>query len=265
MTNIGRVGLIGGSGWLGTAIAKALLNSDTISIGQLTCSFRSGKPQNALPCVWTPDNKQLVENSDIVILSVRPADWASVDIDATGKLIISVMAGVGVEEIKQRTGSSRVARALPNAAAEIGFSYTPFFIDSSDPGDRNIVGTLFASCGAVDTVSAEEYIDYFTAMSGSGAAFPALLAEAMMNHAVAQGLPPEIARRAAQQVLIGAGRLQEYNGVSPDETVKLFVDYQGTTTAGILAMREDGFEKAVNSGLDAAVRAAQLLSGKGSS
>jgi pyrroline-5-carboxylate reductase len=102
-------------------------------------------------------------------------------------------------------------------------------------------------------VSREADIDYFTARSGSGAAFPALLAEAMMNG-------PAIARRAAQQVIIGAGRLQERDGASPDDTVKSFVDYQGTTAAGILAMRRAGFANVVEAGLDAAFRKAKALS-----
>lgn len=262
MTSIGRVGIIGGAGWLGTAIARALLDSGTVPAERLICSYRSGKPQNALPCAWTADNRQLVQDSDIIILSVRPADWDSIDIDAAGKLVISVMAGVGAEEIRQKTGSSRVARTLPNAAAEIGFSYTPYFLVSSEPDDADTVRRLFESCGSVDAVSAEGHIDYFTAMSGSGAAFPALLAQAMIDHAAAQGVPEDIARRAAEQVLIGAGRLQEHNGASPQETVKSFVDYKGTTAAGIIAMRENGFEKAVGAGLDAAFKAAQNLSGK---
>jgi pyrroline-5-carboxylate reductase len=260
MVDIGRVGIIGGAGWLGTAIAKALIGAGTVSAERLTCSFRSKKPETTVDCVWTQDNRQLVENSDIVILSVRPGDWSAIDINAAGKLVISVRAGVTVDDIKRKTGSSRVARALPNAAAELGYSYTPFFVASAEPGDGDIVGTLFRSCGAVDAVSLEEHIDYFTAMSGSGAAFPALLAEAMMNDAIARGVSADVARRAAQQVIIGAGRLQEHDRASPSDTVQAFVDYKGTTAAGIVEMRREGFETAVRAGLEAAYRKARALS-----
>ena len=260
MVAIGRVGIIGGGGWLGSAIAKALVGSGTVSDQLLTCSFRSNKPENSVDCLWTRDNSELVKKSDVVILSVRPGDWSAIDIDAGGKLVVSVMAGVTVEDIKRRTGSTRVGRALPNAAAEIGYSYTPFFVESSEPKDGDIIDTLFRSCGTVDAVNQEEHIDYFTAMSGSGAAFPALLAEALMNDAIARGVPAEVAQRAAQQVIIGAGRLQEFNNVSPSETVKSFVDYKGTTAAGIIAMRQMGFDSAVGAGLDAAFRKAKALS-----
>ncbi|MNY65978.1 pyrroline-5-carboxylate reductase [compost metagenome] len=70
------------------------------------------------------------------------------------------MAGVTVDNIRERTGSTRVTRALPNAAAEIGFAYTPFFVASSETGDAETVGALFRSCGEVDLVSREADIDY---------------------------------------------------------------------------------------------------------
>ncbi|MDL2398970.1 pyrroline-5-carboxylate reductase family protein [Rhizobium mayense] len=259
MADIGRVGIVGGSGWLGSAIAKALIGSDTVPAERLTCSYRTRKPDSGLGVSWTQDNQKLAENSDVVILSVRPDDWSGIDISAPGKLVISVMAGISVDSIKRKTGSVRIARALPNAAAEVGQSYTPFFLASSNPNDRGTVEALFRSCGMVDSVFREEHIDYFTAMTGSGEAFPAFLAEAMMNDAIARGLPMEIALRAAQQVIIDAGRLQEYHRASPADTVKSFVDYDGTTSAGIVAMRENGFESVIRSGLDAAFRKAQAL------
>lgn len=262
MTAVGRVGIIGGAGWLGTAIARALLASGRVASPDLTCSYRSRKPDGGVDCAWTADNQDLVERSDVVILSVRPHDWASVDIDATGKLVISVMAGVTMAEIESRSRSARVARALPNAAAEIGFSYTPFFVSSAEPADSDVVRELFQTCGTVDAVQSEDQIDYFTAMSGSGAAFPALLAEAMMNDAVKRGIAPEVARRAAEQVIVGAGRLQEHDRLSPSETVKAFVEYKGTTAAGIIRMRDGGFDAIVGAGLEAAYRKAQALSTK---
>jgi pyrroline-5-carboxylate reductase len=260
MGDIGRVGIIGGGGWLGSALAKAMVKSGTVSVDRLTCSFRSARPASDLGCAWTQDNGELVQNSEIVIVSVRPGDWPSIDVDASGKLVISVMAGVSVEDIKKRLGSSRIARALPNAAAEIGFSYTPYFVNSSLPADQDKVGILFRSCGVADAVLQEDHIDYFTAMSGSGAAFPALLAEAMMNDAISRGVPAEVALRAAQQIIIGSGRLQEHGREPPSETVKAFVDYKGTTAAGINKMRQDGFDAIVSAALEAAYQKARSLS-----
>lgn len=255
-----RIGIIGGAGWLGSAIARSLVSSGTVDPVRLVCSYRSAKPARPTGWRWTQDNAELAASSDVIIVSVQPADWPSLSFNASGKLLISVMAGVKTADLGWRTGAQRLARALPNAAAEVGASYTPIFMQSGLPEDEATVRTLFEACGAVDIVTEEDHIDYFTGMSGSGPAFPALLAEAMMIDAVDRGIAPEIARRAALQTLIGAAHLFEAQETDPQETVKAFVDYNGTTAAAILRMRELGFAAAVGAGLEAAYRKAQALS-----
>ena len=260
MKSLGRIGIIGGSGWLGSAIAQSLVTSGKVAPADLICSYRSAMPG---PVSWrlTKDNAELASVSDVIILSVRPQDWAAVDIAAPDKLVVSVMAGIALRTIGERTQSRRLARTLPNAAAEVGFSYTPIFVDLPQTGDEDIVRAIFETCGAVDAVADEDQIDYFTGLSGSGPAFPALLAEAMLKAAQSAGIPADIARRGAMQTLIGAGRLLETERRPPSEVVKTFVDYGGTTAAAILTMREKGFDEAVLAGLEAAYGKAKALSG----
>ena len=117
--------------------------------------------------------------------------------------------------LQQRTGAGRLARALPNAAAEVRASYTPIFMKSDMPDDGETVRALFEACGSVDMVTEEDHIDYVTGMSGSGPAFPALLAEAMMADAIERGISSDVARRAALQTLIGAARIFEAHETMP--------------------------------------------------
>ena len=261
MAEPGCIGIIGGAGWLGSALARALSRSGLVGKGALICSYRRSRPLPDLDCRWTRSNADLVERSDVVIVSVRPSDWSGLSIQGGDKLIVSVMAGVTVDRIRARTGARRIARALPNAAAEVGASYTPFFMSSDRGDDARRVRTLFETCGLADEVGAEDQIDYFTAMSGSGAAFPALLARVLMDDAIVRGVPGPVARRAAQQLVIGAGRLQERHGASPAAVVQDFLDYRGTTAAGILGMLEAGFEASVRAGLEAAHAKVRALGG----
>jgi pyrroline-5-carboxylate reductase len=254
--NIGRIGIVGGGGWLGSALVASLLRANLVAPENLTCSHRSALPASKPDCRWTRDNAELVDASDVIILSVRPGDWPAVEIAAPDKLVISVMAGVSVADIRSRTRSRRIARALPNAAAEVGFSYTPVFVESEVAADAAVVASIFRSCGEVDVVDREQDIDYFTALSGSGEAFPALLAEAMMADAIRRGISSAMAIRAVQQLLIGTGRLQAAHRRSPVDVVQAFVDYKGTTAAGINAMRATGFAESVGAGLEAAFRKA---------
>ena len=255
MSDSFRLGVIGGGGWLGGAIAESNLGTGVVNPANLSLSYRRERPHRFDGAFWTSDNQALADRSDVVILSVRPEDWPSLSVDAGGKLIISVMAGIRLAAIGERHNTSRVVRALPNAAAEVGKSYTPW-VAAADVGeeDRTVVRSIFDACGIQDEVTSEADIDYLTGLTGSGPAFPALLASAMMRDAIAYGLPAEIAQRAVNMVIAGAGRLQERRDESPEKIVEAFVGYRGTTAAAIEEMRKAGFDDAVSRGLAAAFR-----------
>ncbi len=248
-----KIGVIGGAGWLGGAITEAVLAADLVKPQDFALSYRSEQPDRFPGAFWTNDNQALADRSDVIILSVRPQDWPSVSVDAGGKLVVSVMAGIRLSAICDHHKTRRVVRTLPNAGAEVARSYTPWIAtaDASE-NDRAVVRAIFDACGAQDEVASERDIDYLTGLAGSGPAFPALLAAAMMNDAVTFGLPREVAQRAVNMVLAGAGRLLERQDAAPEETVQTFLGYRGTTAAAIETMRAAGFDTAVAKGLAAA-------------
>lgn len=255
-----RIGIVGGSGWLGGAIGRALLDRGLVAAPDLYLSYRSRQPEGWEGCIWTRDNQALADRSDIVILSVRPQDWPALQLRAEGKLIISVMAGIRLQQLAEAHQSSRVIRALPNAAAEVRHSYTPWIAaPGAGAGDKEVVRQIFGACGVEDEVGDEAAIDYLTGLTGSGPAFPALLASAMMRHAEAQGLPAAVAQRAVNALFIGAGRLLEARDLHPEATVEIFRAYRGTTAAAIDAMRAAGFDTAVEEGLEAAARTSRSM------
>ncbi|AHG49446.1 pyrroline-5-carboxylate reductase (plasmid) [Rhizobium leguminosarum bv. trifolii CB782] len=248
-----RIGIIGGGGWLGGAIAGSILDAGLVDARNLSLSYRSERPTHFPNSFWTTDNQALADRSDLILLSVRPTDWHPLAVDAKGKLVISIMAGIRLTALSSRHKTARIVRALPNAAAEVSKSYTPWIgTNEITEEDRAIVRAIFSTCGSEDEVARESDIDYLTGLSGSGPAFPALLAAAMMRDAVAHGLPAEIARRAVSTVISGAGRLLERHDESPDHIVRAFLDYRGTTAAAIEGMRAAGFDASVAKGLSAA-------------
>ena len=250
-----RIGIIGGAGWLGGSIAEAILTAGLVDPDDLTLSYRRSQPDRFAASHWTSDNQLLADTSDVVILSVRPQDWGSVPVTIQGKLLISVMAGIPLSALSERHATERVVRALPNAAAEVSRSYTPWIASAGvDAVDRSLVRKIFGACGVEDELKSESDIDYLTGMSGTGPAFPALLAAAMMAHAIDQGLPADVARRAVLTMLVGTGRLLERRQDCPTEIVNRFLEYRGVTAAGIDEMRASGFDQAVFNGLAAAFR-----------
>jgi pyrroline-5-carboxylate reductase len=166
------IGVVGGAGWLGSAIAQSLLDAKVKTPNQLALSYRRTVPTRFASAYVTMDNQELVDRSDVIILSVRPVDWPSIVVSAYGKLVVSVIAGVTLAQLAQRLRTRRVVRAVPNAAAEVGKSYTPWIgTQEISQADRSIVQSIFQACGVSDEVRSEHEVDYFTGFSGTGPAF----------------------------------------------------------------------------------------------
>lgn len=255
-----RVGIIGGSGWLGRAFADAILDAGLVSPDRLTLSYRSTRPDVLPDTTWTRDNAELIDRSDVVIVSVRPQDLGAVKGNANGKLVISVMAGKTIDEISRHFDTDRVVRTLPNAAAEVRKSYTPWIASCSvGESDKALVRRILEACGSADEVRREADIDYFTGLTGSGPAFPALLAAAMMDDAMQRGIDRGVARRAVNALLVGTGHLLALSDEDPADLVQVFLDYEGTTAAAITAMRAGGFDAAVSHGLEAAFQKSVIM------
>lgn len=259
------LGIIGGNGWLGNAMASAAVQTGLIDPALLILSSRSGAPGKdpVAGAAWTRDNAELAARSEIIVLSVRPQQFLEVAIDAGGKLVVSVMAGVSVATIAARTGADAIVRAMPNAGMEIRKSFTPWHATPSvSAEDKAIVQALLDACGEGAEVTSEAHVDYCAGLTGSGAAFPALLAQAMMAHAVGQGLSPDFAARAAKSVVAEAAQLLGGAEGDPAAMIAAMIGYQGTTAAALETMIARGFVQAVGAGLDAALAKGRKMAGE---
>lgn len=260
MSAAGVVGIVGGAGWLGSAIATRGLSAGVLNSSSLIISFRSPRGSRFPDwpeIIWTADNEELARRADVVVLSVRPHQFADFSLNLEDRLVISVMAGVSMATLARQLKTDRIVRAMPNAAAEIGRSYTPWVAaDGVTASDRHFVSALMSSCGEEDEVATELHIDYLTGLSGSGPAFPALLASAMLSHAEENGIPLHVAKKAVRGVICGASGLINTEEFIPAAVVETFMDYQGTTAAALREMIHAGFPGAVHAGLQAAATAA---------
>jgi pyrroline-5-carboxylate reductase len=191
---------------------------------------------------------------------VPPKNAAEIGMNATDRLVISVMAGVTVAQIAERTRSSRVVRAMSNPAADMGLAYSPWCAgDGVTDGDRDIVRRLFEACGLTDEVPDEEQIDRFTALTGPVPGFVAYYADCMVAYAVKHGIAPAIAERAVRQLFHASGVALAHSDTPMGEHVREMIAYAGTTAAGLEAMQSSPLAASIGEGLDAAFRKAQTI------
>ncbi len=191
----------------------------------------------------------------IIVLCVKPHALESISIFLSGEaqLAISVLAGVKLEELKNRIKAHTYVRAMPNLAAMYGKSMTTL---CGDGDAKELSLEIAGSFGATLWVGSEKEIDIATAVAGSGPAFLALVAEAMADGAVHEGLKRNDAQRLVEGLFAGMSKLLENE--HPALLKDGVMSPGGTTAAGYSALEEgsvrSAFMKAIQKAYERAKR-----------
>jgi pyrroline-5-carboxylate reductase len=186
-------------------------------------------------------DKFLLDDFDIsdktVLLCVKPANLESVakQLKGKAKLLLSVLAGVPIEKLKKKIKSKAVVRAMPNLAASVGASMTTL---TGDANHREEAEVLMRGAGEVLWLESEKEIDIATALAGSGPAYLALIAEALTDGAVNQGLKRDDAMKVMQGLFAGFGEL--IGQIHPALLKDGVMSPGGTTAAGYAALEKYG-------------------------
>lgn len=261
--SLGSIGIIGGTGMLGRSISHALLDRKIIQPSNFWVSNRSGSTigfEQHPGINFTSNNKQLCDECEIIIVSVPPALVSGISIDVPGRLVISVMAGLTINELQSLTGAGRIVRAMSSPAAELGLAYSPWVASAQvDATDRACVGKIFEACGTTDEIDDEAHLDHFTAMTGPVPGFVAFYAECMIDYATKAGISPVIADRAIRQLFFASGAMLAHGNATPSDHVQEMIDYAGTTAAGLISMKNSPIPEAISQGLAAAVEKARNI------
>lgn len=199
--------------------------------------------------------------ADGVVLAVKPqvmreACAALAPALTPEGLVISVAAGITTGQLDRWLGGSRrVVRAMPNTPALLGAGATGLFANARcSASDRQLAETVLGAVGLTAWIDDETLMDSVTALSGSGPAYLFLLAEAMADAAIGQGLPADTARALTRQTLLGAARMLA-EGDEDALTLRARVTSPGgTTQAAIEAFEAGGLRELVQRALAAAQR-----------
>ena len=184
------------------------------------------------------------------------------DVAQAGALMISVAAGTHTDLLFQAWGkSSRIIRAMPNTPGAIGHGITGLYAaPGATAADRRQAVALLSALGETVWVDREDLIDSVTALSGSGPAYLFLMAEAMTEAGVAEGLPRDQAEKLARATVAGAGALLAQDK-SPASQLREAVTSPGGTTAAALSvlMARDGLTDLMVRAIHAARKRAEEL------
>jgi pyrroline-5-carboxylate reductase len=213
----------------------------------------------------SPDNAAAVVGAPLVILAVKPQDVEVVLGEISGGLradqtLLSVAAGVRTLSIESHLPpESRVVRAMPNAPALVDEGIAGICAGAhARSADLDLAEEALTHVGSVVRV-AEADMDAVTALSGSGPAYFALLAEAMIEAGVLLGLSRDISSRLVVQTMFGSALLLRDEHMHPVELREAVTSPGGTTTRAIRELERSGVRAAFLNAITAATERSREL------
>lgn len=218
-------------------------------------------------CVVGLDPATAVAGRDVVVVAVKPRDVGELIKGLAGQVhedqtVISLAAGVTTQSYETHLGAVPVVRAMPNTPALVGESVTGLAPGShAGPSHLDLAREVLGAVGTV-RIMEERLMDAVTAVSGTGPAYVFLLAEALSEAAMREGLPRDIAEVFVHQTIRGAGHLLTDTDKSPAQLRHEVTSPGGTTAAAMHVLEEKGFRALVEDAVRAAaIRARELGSG----
>jgi pyrroline-5-carboxylate reductase len=266
-----KVAVLGG-GKMGEALAAGLIRSGARTPAEIVMTCRREERARELAerhgVTAILSNLDAAKQAETLLVCVKPQDMeALLAQTAEGvtaeHLVISIAAGI-------RT--SFIEAGLPKGVPVVRvMSNVPVLVDEAmsviTPGahaeDKHLAlaEELLGSVGRVIRLS-EEHLDAVTATSGSGPAYFALLAEAMIDGCILLGLSRDVATELIVQTMLGSAKMLRDTKMHPVEVREMVTSPGGTTIVAIRHLEQAGVRAAFLNAIEAArQRSSELAKG----
>ena len=213
-------------------------------------------------------------NAEVLLLCVKPqifsklpANWIKeFQLQANvlnlpnieNKTVISIMAGVTKEKIRQSIGDTEIVRIMPNLPLTVGKGTIALATDGVSEETLDFAESIFASVGTTCRVQ-ESWMDAVTGLSGSGPAYVFEFIEGLIRGGVSMGLSREAASKLAISTVEGSVALLKESKKSPADLSAMVSSPGGTTIAGLEVLENNSFRGTLMETVKAATKRSKEL------
>jgi pyrroline-5-carboxylate reductase len=267
-----RIAILG-AGQIGEALLTGLLSTGWRKPDEIVVTVRREERAKELAdrhgVRATTSNPEAVNGAAMIVIAVKPQDFETLLGEIGGILspeqtVLSIAAAVPTTAIEERiTAGVPVLRAMPNTPATVHEGVAGLCA-GAHAGDEHLAlaEDVLLHVGRVVRVP-ERYMDAVTAVSGSGPAYFALLAEAMIEAGILLGLSREDTTELVVQTMLGTAKLLRDEKMHPVELREMVTSPGGTTIRAIRELEQAGVRAAFLNAIQAAMdRGRELAAGE---
>jgi pyrroline-5-carboxylate reductase len=267
-----RVAILG-AGTIGESLLRGLLSGGWRTPEEIVATVRDEERAKELEerhgIRATLSNTEAVSGAALVVIAVKPQDFEALLGEIGGVLtpeqtVLSVAAAIPTASIESKIAEGvPVVRAMPNRPATVHEGIAGICAGAHATAEHlSLAEEALSHLGAVVQVP-ERYMDAVTAVSGSGPAYFALLAEAMIEAGILLGLSREVSTQLVVQTMLGTARLLRDEGIHPVELREQVTSPGGTTIRAIRELELAGVRAAFLNAIQAAMeRSRELAAGE---
>lgn len=251
-----------GCGNMGSAIIKGILSSPAAEKYNISVFDSYAPAMDKIAQQFSVKKcssaTEAVDKSEVVFLAVKPNVLSSVlsEIDSSmdNKLLVSIAAGKSTDFIASCLNHEcRIIRVMPNINAVVGEAISAVCKNAAaNDNDVNTVVELMECTGKVLRLD-ESAFPLFGVLGGCSPAFVYMFIDALARAGVKNGMKKADALSIAAQSVYGSAKMIMESDKHPWELVDNVCSPGGTTIEGVLSLKEDGFESAIQNAVDAAV------------
>ena len=261
-----KIGFIG-AGNMATAIIKGLIaqNGSADGIGVFDVSAEKLDAMQAMGVTCYGSSPEVVQNSDIIVLAVKPQQYAEVletvkDAADRSKTFVSIAAGISIAYVQNALGvACPVVRVMPNTPLLLKKGASALCpSDNIGEEDKQVVYEMFAGSGMCEYIT-EDHMNEIIAVNGSSPAYVYLFAKAMADYAASCGIDYDKAMNLICATLEGSAAMLRESGDPADVLIDKVSSKGGTTIAALEKLREHGFTEAIADAMDACTKRAEEL------
>ena len=247
-----KFGLIG-CGKMGYAIARGAVLDSYLERYEI-CVYDEN-PDISSICrkesfAFLSSEKEVAENSHIVLLAVRPQDCDTVLErlkDTPIDCLVSIVTGVSIHYLQQKLNNTPIIRAMPNTPLQIAEGATALCMSANcHADDYDFVYQMFNTMGVTRTIP-ENQMEDIIAVHGSTPAYVYYIIDCLLKDAMSRGIEEEAARDLLVQTFVGSAELLKQNRKKPlDDFIDEVCSKGGTTIEAIDEMKRQNMSRIIH-------------------